>query len=199
MGSAIKVGPVSNLSFITIAGSDKPFTGPGNASTSNNVYATADLTDSGFTRTNFIKSAAAWRSSGFASGQIPTEAVIVGIQVLVERSFTLQSNGGTPKDYIVQIEDGTNTSNNKATAALWTASDSTVTYGGNGDTWGLPQSTLTSKIVTTTSFKVGIAAQIDQDPNLGSGPGYGCRCRIDAITCAFWYSWLDGLYMVGNA
>jgi hypothetical protein len=89
---------------------------------------------------------------GFA---IPSSATITGVQVLIKRRGTQQSNGAVG-DYVVQlIKGGTQAGQNKAIQGSWATTYQTPIYGGANDLWGI---TLTPADVQAANF--GVAIQI---------------------------------------
>lgn len=100
---------------------------PGNITTSNNTRATAALNNS---TSNYLM------ATNFAF-TVPTNAVITGILVEIEKSRT--AGTGTLQDSRVHlVKRGTILSNadNKASATAWTGSDAYASYGGSSDLWG---------------------------------------------------------------
>lgn len=97
---------------------------PGNAVSSNNVFATAGL--SGGITAHYLM------ATGF-SFSIPTNAVVDGITASVRR----KSSGGTLRDVSVRIvKAGSITGSNKASAATWPTTVAYASYGGVTDLWG---------------------------------------------------------------
>jgi hypothetical protein len=108
---------VDDSSFGTSAWSN-----PGNAATTNTVYATNPVTPTGNSR--YLKAT----NFGFA---IPDGATIDGIEVAIRRKGL-----DAHRDARVRlVKAGTVQAADKAAAGGWSLSDVTVTYGGSGDPW----------------------------------------------------------------
>lgn len=142
-------GPLSGSSFTTVVipGSNRTWTNPGNATTSDDIYSTfgniiggvGSFTDY-LVATNF----------GFS---IPSGVTITGIIVEVERS---DLNFRTA-DYSVRIvKGGTVRVAERAGGSSYPFSDSYQSYGNAGDLWG---ETWTDADINAANFGVAIAAQ----------------------------------------
>ena len=97
------------------------WTNPGNASASDNVYATNSLA---LNNSQYLKAT----NFGFA---IPNTAVVLGITASIERKAT-----GTVTDTRVRlVKAGTIQATDKSAGAAWPASDTVATFGGAADVW----------------------------------------------------------------
>lgn len=113
---------------------------PGNATASDNVYATAALNNQ---TTNYLLCT----SFGFS---LPTDAVVLGIRVLVEGKVS-DASGGTVNARIVRggvIQTGVTRQ-----ASLTSTSDTTISLGGVADLWGLPW---TAADINASNFGVAV-------------------------------------------
>ena len=118
---------------------------PDNAKVSDNAYAVA-LTIAQNVTTHYLKAT----NFGFS---IPLGATINGILVEFERQSVY---GSRLKDNSVKIVmSGTISGDDKATATLWTGTDSYESHGGSSDLWGL---TWTSTDINAADFGVAISA-----------------------------------------
>lgn len=125
----------------------------GNASSSDGTYATAALFDN--TSELLVAKNFSWN--------LGSEAIIEGVTVRIEKSSSV--NAKCADDYVTLINaDGTAEGNNKAEAGQWSDTDTTSTYGGTTDTWGL---TLSGLDVDDPDFGVGIAANGTSDGTFG--------------------------------
>jgi len=100
---------------------------PQNANVSDNSYATAAVT--GATQSNYLNAS----NFGF---NIPIGSTIHGIEVRIERSG---SSNNRARDAILRLMKGGVISGNDyaITGTRWGTTDTTITYGGLTDTWGL--------------------------------------------------------------
>lgn len=157
----------------SFAGSSFSFSNPTNVFTSNNSYAIASATlfllvgkTDYLVATNFNFS-------------IPTGVIICGIGVSVEKSATGINVLSSVSDYKVSlVKNNVIVGNNYASPALWTGSDATTTYGGNGDLWG---TTWAVSDITSGNFGVAFSAQLNGVLSLFPS------ARIDNVTITVYY------------
>jgi len=125
---------------------DIDWVSPSNAATSNDVYATIQNDETATSKyllaTNFGLS-------------IPTDAVIRGILVEVERSQTVDGPPNVTDNSIRLFKAGVVTGANKSTGAQWLDNDSYIAFGGATDLWG---TTWTATEINNIGFGVGISA-----------------------------------------
>ncbi len=117
----------------------------GNVNASDNTYTTAPLaaaqSTQGLLLTNF-------------GAAVPTDSLIQGVEVLIERSATVASR---ITDLTVQlIVGGTPSGDDKGLAAFWPTTDAVRVYGAASDLWGL---SLTEADVNASSFGLKVRAQ----------------------------------------
>jgi hypothetical protein len=99
---------------------------PGNAALSDDLRATSP----GLPATRITHRLVA---TGFAF-QIPANATILGLQVIVERSQT--GNGSAKDDAVRVLKGGAPAPDNPIKTATWAATDAEATYGSITSTWG---------------------------------------------------------------
>jgi hypothetical protein len=124
---------------------------PDNVTASDDARATSALS-AGSTTTQTLRAT----NFGFTTSDIPTGAVINGIEVEIERQ---KGSGGanTATDLLVRLRTSSGlVGNDKATATAWPAADAAATYGGAADMWG---SSLTDSDLRSSGFGVDIRAQ----------------------------------------
>lgn len=161
-------GPLSPGTVDTVPG-DVDWTNPSNVTASDDVYATSALITGQFTYL--------LRGSNFGF-TIPSDALIDGVVLEIERNETLSIGGAHIRDVSVQVGTG---SNDKAdTATDWTTTDTYIVYGSSIDTWGL---VLTPATVNATGFYGKISAKL-----LGAGSG---TARIDHMRMTIYYTAVD--------
>ena len=118
----------------------------GNAQASDDVRATTQTVgSSGYT--DFLQ------ATGLA-GKIPSNAVVTGIVVSIERS---DPQGITTDSYVRLVVGGAIVGNDKASSSSWPTTDATATYGGSADLWGL---SLTATQVNASNFGVALSAGV---------------------------------------
>ena len=128
---------------------------PSEAATSDDVYATQDPLVTTVSR--YLKAT----NFGFSS----FTGTVTGIKVEVERHADADGGGDHTVDNSVRLVIGGNpTGDNKADVAThWPVggpADAYAVYGGEGDTWGLPESTLiVSSEFTDSNFGVAFACE----------------------------------------
>ncbi len=123
--SSITSSPTS-CSSVTGVGT-VAWTAPGNAISSNNVYATAGLV--GGVTSNYLN------CTGFNFSAIPAGATITGITVSVERKASRTTR--IRDAYVYLIKGGViSTALNGATANSYTTTDVVEAHGGAGNLWG---------------------------------------------------------------
>lgn len=109
----------------TGGGAGNAWNNPGNALSSNNADATVSVDGS---------TSEALNCTGY-SFAIPADAVILGIEVPLERSSNRTSNGGS-QDASLLLLGGTLTGSDLATNTTYTTSDVVENHGGPAETWG---------------------------------------------------------------
>ncbi len=172
-------GSPSSCTSVTGVGS-VAWSNPGNATSSDNVYATSSLSSG--TTSNYLK------CTGFGLN-VPAGAVIKGITVTIER----KTSGGTMKDaYVYLIKNGSiSTALNAATSTSYGTNDSSEAHGGQTTLWG---SAWTTTDLNSTNFGVAFAAQ-----NTGSSNWcwWGCTysASVDQIVVRVDYS-VSGLHHI---
>ncbi len=151
---------------------------PNNASTSDNVYATVNLTNSG-QQTHYLK------VQGF-NFNIPADATIDGIKVEIERKQACSDHQGCTtsdvEDYIVKVlKSGSVIGSNKASDTDWPISDTVKTYGSSTDKWTTTPWTVSD--INSSSFGVVLSAERDQ--------GGDRLLSVDSITITVYYTLTD--------
>lgn len=145
-------GPRSGGTFTSDTGSGGTlaWTDPGNAISSNNVYAVVGNFDPAVS--HYLKAT----NFGFTDADIPPGSVIDGIVVDWEK----RKNDGnaTVNDHRVRIvKGGTVGATDKAAVGEWMISDAYRSYGGAADLWGL---TWTDADIKATGFGGALSANI---------------------------------------
>ena len=164
------------------------WTSSANAETSDNVYATAGLSNSDVT--HYLK------CTGFGFSIIPAGATIQGIQVDWEK----KSSGNRTSDNAVRIvKSGAIGATDRSVAGDWATSDTVAIYGGAADLWG---TTWTAADINASTFGAAISAKqgsanrtasvdsvtitISYDPCTGAANGTACddgNACTQADTC----------------
>jgi hypothetical protein len=104
------------------------WTTPGNITLIGTPYATASVSSSGIT--NYLQ------GTGY-SFNIPSNAVITGIQVSINKSSSSTSTTTNLKDNVVKlVKNSVVIGNNNASANMWTNSLAISNYGSSIDLWG---------------------------------------------------------------
>ncbi|MEK9135268.1 MAG: hypothetical protein AAB451_03135 [Patescibacteria group bacterium] len=158
------------------------------AKTSDDSSAVAStIADSnGFASTHYLKAA----NFGFS---IPSNAVIDGIEVEIERANTIVPSCSSPnldycntKDLIVQLLNGGSLAGgNKATSEYWPQTDQIKSYGSSIDKWGV--SWLPADI-NSSDFGIVLQAQI-----ASWVPTIWSNAKVDSIRIKIYYSVPIGL------
>jgi hypothetical protein len=119
---------------------------------------------------------------------LPSNAVVTGVEVRVEKSVTGSSNISDRE--IMLVKGGvTQTAHNKAiTVTAWSTTDAVITYGNSIDLWN---NSWTYSDINDPGFGVAIMAQ----RFLASGPPQ--QARIDHVTVTVCYSLLAPLQING--
>lgn len=69
---------------------------------------------------------------------IPDDATVTGVELLLERKRTALSGSGTINDHTIRLlKDGALSGTNKAADLDWPSAELTLSYGGESDAWGL--------------------------------------------------------------
>jgi hypothetical protein len=151
-----------------VTGSNASWTPLTNAKVSDNVYDIVALPNLGFS--NRLK------LTGFGF-TLPTNAIISGITVEVEKSVT----GGVvirDKDIMIVKAGVTQTATNKAVTTPWTSVDAISTYGSNTDLWA---NTWTGADINNAGFGVAISAE----RNINAGAPQDARIDFVRITVCY--------------
>lgn len=141
-------GPRFGSAVTTVAGGNfVTWSGTGNIYSSDDTYATVTTTFGGNVSDSL-------RPTGF-NCQVPTNATVVGIEVLIERRSSSTSATDNWTDTSIRlVKAGTVVGDNKSTAAVWTnTTDAEFTYGGAADLWG---TTWTPAEVNASDFGVSL-------------------------------------------
>lgn len=164
-------GPLSGSSFASVAPGTSPWSNPGNAITSDDVYASWS---SGTGDTEYLRAL----NFGFS---IPSAATIDGIQVQVERVGTASPltechdlNFHMVRGGVIQTGE-----DNKAAAGAWGTPETTVTYGGPSDLWG---GSWTPADINAVDFGFAMTCE-GGSGGTTAGEGY-----VDHITITVYYS-----------
>lgn len=135
----------SASSSSAINGGTLAWTSPGNATTSNNSYASCSLPE-GTTPECLV-----WSSFGFS---IPAGSNILGVIVEIERSASLDGARWIEDTFVSLVSSGAAVgSNHAATGVQWPTTDTFASYGGSSDLWS---ASLTSSIVNASGFGVAL-------------------------------------------
>jgi hypothetical protein len=110
----------------SLGGAGTNWTNPGNAFSSNNAYATANVDG---TTTDPLRCL----NYGFT---VPLTAVITGIEVSLERRSSSVANGGSRDASLFLVKAGVQAGNNGATATIYTTADLVEVHGGSANLWG---------------------------------------------------------------
>lgn len=153
-------------SFGTTAWAD-----PGNITSSNNAYATAEPVAA--SSTQYLKAT----NFGFS---IPGGSTIDGIELKIERHSDDGDFNSTGKDSRVRlVKGGTVQTTDKASAAMWSLTDAVATYGGAADLWG---TTWTADDINSSGFGAVLSML---GVNLPDTDGYGA---VDHMTLRVYYT-----------
>jgi hypothetical protein len=112
---------------------------------------------------------------GFTTADIPSGALIDGIEVQIER----QSENADIDDSAIYLRDNSGqTGDNKASFTNWGLTDSTATYGGASDDWNAD---LSDNDIRDTNFGIDISANSDN--------GFAYReARVDHVQIKVYYT-----------
>lgn len=110
---------------------------------------------------------------------IPTNAVITGIAVAVEKSRTTAGAPNVVDSRVHLVRRGVimSSADNKATTTAWTGSDATTTYGSDGDMWGIPW---VAEDINAWDFGFVISAV--------ETLGVAATARVDLVTITVYYT-----------
>lgn len=148
---------------------------PNDVKVSDNARATCTIINQGTKYTNYLKAT----NFGFT---IPTGSTINGVTVSIEHYANNASAGFYTQDSVVSlVKGGTVSGNNKAdTTTKWpAATDTTVTYGGVSDLWGLA---LSAEDINSSTFGMVLSAKL-----VTSGKG-SAQASIDFISITVTYT-----------
>lgn len=153
------MGPATSTD-VSYAGSDYSFNTPSNALLDDNNNTVAASVFSLFSKqTDYLQV----KGFGF---NIPTGATICGIEVnVVKSAANVLLNLATVTDYNVRIlKNGTLTGSNMADGTTqWSSTETTTTYGGNGQLWS---ASWTPSDINSNNFGFSIAAEINTTVSL---------------------------------
>jgi hypothetical protein len=161
---------LQGLTVSTVSVSDgRDWENTTNAITSNNAYARVSSMVNGeisdyLTVTDFVPA-------------IPVSSTITGISVSIERQQSAFSVN-IADNLVRLVVGGAIAGQNKASGAAWTTTDTTITYGGPSDLWGLA---LTPADVNASNF--GAAISVAYASTAGNADA-----RIDAIKVQIHYT-----------
>jgi hypothetical protein len=145
--SAATMGPNSPTTVVndvSLAGT--PWTSPGNAVASDDMYAMAALAMT--VSSNYLA------ATGFGFS-IPADAVVTGIQVDVERSTQGSGFGSVVVDRAIRIiKGGVIGVTDRSLGTNWPDADAYATYGGPSDLWG---ETWTASDINSPTFGAAVA------------------------------------------
>lgn len=118
---------------------------------------------------------------------IPSGATIDGIEVTVQAYYL--SALRPSRDYRVQLKvGGSAVGSNKATLADWSTSETTRTYGGATDKWGL-----TSELTVANLNATGFGVEFQSEGNF-NGSNQNAYCYVDTITVKVYYTASSATY-----
>ncbi|MCX8174877.1 MAG: DUF5011 domain-containing protein [Candidatus Micrarchaeota archaeon] len=154
------------------SGADYQWSNPSRAQASDNQYATTTLSQSSgvsyyLNATNF-------------SFNLPSNAVITGIEVAIERRQACASGSCTSNVTDVEVrlqKNGALVGNNKAKATAWPTTDSTAIYGGPSDLWGASWTA-----ADINSIKTGVVLSVNRTP------GGSRNLYVDYINMTVYYA-----------
>jgi hypothetical protein len=160
----------------TVAGAASGWTQPQNAMTSDGVYSTVTLTVGilATATTNYLTAT----GFGFA---IPAAATICGVTVTVQHKRIDLALGAIVDNSVKLVSGGSIGGTEHANSTDWPMTETTVTYGGAADTWGL---SLTPSIVNNANFGVGVSATLTGGPLIA----LLLEAGIDYISMAITYT-----------
>lgn len=99
--------------------------------------------------------------AGFTSIVVPNNAIVLGVEVKITRRNSVPFNAITDSYVgLLGVQEG---GQNKSKADLWPTSLTSVTYGGERDTWGV---SLTPEIINSPNF--GVRLKYRQRPGIGA-------------------------------
>lgn len=138
-----------------------PWNNPNNVTASDNSRATASVSSDDPTTQGLVVTPADLSS-------IPSDAVITGIELRIERSRNISTFGALVVDWGIQLGRGTSWFENKADVSTnWPASDTVRTYGHSSDLWGTTWTRtqmvndLRARIAVQRAGTLTVAAQVD--------------------------------------
>jgi len=143
---------------------------PTNAAASDDVYATVGINaGQEIQYSNYLKCT----NFGFA---IPTNAIIKGVQIDIERHASLNtSNNHVCIQAVRLVKGGTPQGSSKLSSQYWPLSDAYESLGGSADMWGL---TLTPADINASNFGVVLEAVLYAPAGYDSITGYVDHIRI---------------------
>jgi hypothetical protein len=160
------------VSCASLGGAGANWTNPELAESSNDSYATA-LVDG--TTTDPLQCL----SYGFA---IPANAIVVGIEVNIERRSSSIANGGSRDASVRLVKAGAAAGTDLATATTYTTTDTVETHGGPTNLWG---TTWTPAQINAANFGAQFSA------TKASAAGGGHTVSVDQIQIVVYYDTLS--------
>ncbi|HEY5472382.1 MAG TPA: hypothetical protein VIK32_04235, partial [Candidatus Limnocylindrales bacterium] len=156
--SAATVGPRLPGTGADVTGAGTvSWTAPGNVTADDTSYSTALLNSSGAAQSHYL------RATGYGF-TLPTDAIIDGITVTINRAATLTGSGHRIRDAVVSLLKGGSVTggNLGATGTNWPTSMSAQTYGGAANLWG---GTWSAADINSPTFGVELSALTDTAAN----------------------------------
>ncbi len=156
-------GPLNPSSSVSSGGTVSWAT-PSDANESDNVYTTHTVSTTAANMPYL-------NTSGYGFN-IPSNATIKGITVVVEKKYTGGSTGNVRDNTVQLMKAGSRVGSNLAvTGTNWSSTDTNVTYGGNTNLWG---TTWTPAEINDSAFGVSVRA-------VGNGTGANRVANIDNV------------------
>ena len=149
------MSPNAAVDCTSLGGAGANWTNPGNAFSSNNLYATASVDG---TTTDPLQCL----NYGFT---IPLTATVVGVEVFVERRSSSTNNGGSRDASLFLVKGGAQVGNNLATTTTYTTADTVEVHGSPTQLWG---TTWTAAEINAANF----GAQFNATKPSGAGPAH---------------------------
>ncbi|HET6999342.1 MAG TPA: hypothetical protein VFI03_12225 [Solirubrobacterales bacterium] len=155
-------------------GGEGGWSSPENIKSSNNTYASAELSPlpTGPTTSTVLSA----KSFGYA---IPETATILGIAAEVERAGTLTPGIGVRDLSIRLLKAGVETGTNKASSEGWPLADAYKPYGASNDLWG---TTWTPTEINASGFGLSIMAKV-VNTKIGGG-----TAKVDHVRLTVYYA-----------
>lgn len=162
----------TNGSVFSSTGSGQNWSNATNTQSSDDARATSNLT-------NGQKDSANLRVTGLGFN-IPSNATINGIEIVVERSADTSSAIRTKSVQLLDAGTATGTAYDGTAGTFWPTTDATITYGSSTELWG---GSWTASKINNTNFGLHLSAQRDS-----SVSGGGISARVDNVTIKIYYT-----------